>query len=98
MHKHLIYIITILLIAVVASGIISYNIGRGVARLQLQEMQNRLDSLLAKQRDAIVTKRVSLQMEDIAYQQKEISDKQRERAEQQSILALKNAARADWVL
>ena len=95
MHKHLIYIITILLIAVVASGIISYNIGRGVARLQLQEMQNRLDSLLAKQRDAIVTKRVSLQMEDIAYQQKEISDKQRERAEQQSILALKNAARAE---
>lgn len=95
MRKHLIYIVAILAVALMASGIISYNIGRGIAKLQVQEMQDRLDSLLAKQRDAIITKRVSLQMEDIAYQQKEISDKQRERAEQQSILALKNAARAE---
>ena len=77
MRKHLIYIVAILAVALMASGIISYNIGRGIAKLQVQEMQDRLDSLLAKQRDAIITKRVSLQMEDIAYQQKEISDKQR---------------------
>lgn len=44
---------------------------------------------------AEIVKRVSLQMEDIAYQQKEVSDHQRERAEEQSKLALANAERAE---
>lgn len=95
MRKHLIYIVAVMAVAVMATALVSYSLGSHTAQVQLQEMQNSLDSLLAKQRDAVVTKRVSLQMENIAYQQKEISDKQRERAEQQSILALQNAARAE---
>ena len=49
----------------------------------LEEM-NRLEEA---GKDAAIVKRVSQQMEDIAYQQKTISDRQRDRAEEQSILA-----------
>lgn len=95
MRRHIIYTAIFLTAAILVTCAISYRIGNNTAKTKLHDMQNRIDSLLEKQRDAVITKRVSMQMEDIAYQQKEISDKQRERAEQQSILALRNAARAE---
>lgn len=95
MRRHFLYFAIFLSVAILATWMVSYRIGSNTAKTQLHEMQARIDSLLERQRDAVITKRVSMQMEDIAYQQKEISDKQRERAEQQSILALRNAARAE---
>ena len=58
-------------------------------------MQEEMDRLVAAEKDAAIVKRVSQQMEDIAYQQKAISDQQRDRAEEQSNLAIRNAARAE---
>ena len=59
MRKHLIYIVAVMAVAVMATGLVSYSLGSHTAQVQLQEMQGRLDSLLAKQRDAVVTKRWS---------------------------------------
>ena len=53
-----------------------------------EELQEEIEALQANEADAAVTKRVSQQMENIAYQQKAISDKQRDRAEEQSQLAM----------
>lgn len=51
------------------------------------ELRERVAELQGKELSAMVTKRVSEQMEDIAFQQKTISDQQRERAEKQSRIA-----------
>lgn len=50
-------------------------------------MTQQINQLQEKERNAVITKRISEQMEDIAYQQKEISDQQKERAEEQSRIA-----------
>ena len=57
--------------------------------------QEMIDELKAKEKEATIVKRVSQQMEAIAYDQMNLSNKQRDRAEEQSRLAEANAARAE---
>ena len=72
-----------------------YQLGSRQSRRELTAMQEEMDRLVEAEKDAAIVKRVSQQMEDIAYQQKAISDQQRDRAEEQSVLATRNAARAE---
>ena len=87
--------------AVVALGMVAgvaavaYHLGKSQGGEQLTELHDEVERLLAGEKDAAVVKRVSQQMEDIAYQQKAISDQQRDRAEEQSKLAIQNAERAE---
>lgn len=91
---------TILYVAaavVVLAGValVSYRLGSRHSRQELAAMQEEVDRLTQAEQDAAIVKRVSQQMEDIAYQQKAISDQQRDRAEEQSALATRNAIRAE---
>ena len=90
----LLYALTAL---VVIAGVatVAYRMGSRHSRNELAALQEEMDRLLAAEKDAAIVKRVSQQMEDIAYQQKAISDQQRDRAEEQSILATRSAARAE---
>ena len=72
-----------------------YHLGSRKAQRELAAVQEEMGRLLAAEEDAAIVKRVSQQMEDIAYQQKAISDQQRDRAEEQSVLATRNAERAE---
>ncbi len=76
-------------------AVLSYRLGSKQSRQELAAMREEMDRLEEAGKDAAIVKRVSQQMEDIAYQQKTISDRQRDRAEEQSILATQNAARAE---
>ena len=76
-------------------AVLSYRLGSKQSRQELAAMQEKMDRLEEAGKDAAIVKRVSQQMEDIAYQQKTISDRQRDRAEEQSILATQNAVRAE---
>ena len=62
---------------------------------QLNALQEETDRLSAAEKNATIVRRVSQQLEDIAYQQKAISDRQRDRAEEQSLLARQSAVRAE---
>ena len=90
----LLYALTAL---VVLAGVaaVAYRMGSRHSRNELAALHEEMDRLLAAEKDAAIVKRVSQQMEDIAYQQKAISDQQRDRAEEQSILATRSAARAE---
>lgn len=85
----------IALVAVAGATVVAYRMGVSQSVEELSDLQNEVKRLQDGERDAAIVKRVSQQMEDIAYQQKSISDEQRDRAEQQSILATENAARAE---
>ena len=76
-------------------AVISYHLGSRHSQREMAAMQEEMDRLVQAEKDAAIVKRVSQQMEDIAYQQKSISDQQRDRAEEQSILAIRNAERAE---
>ena len=76
-------------------AVLSYRLGSKQSRQELAAMLEEMNRLEEAGKDAAIVKRVSQQMEDIAYQQKTISDRQRDRAEEQSILATQNAARAE---
>ena len=90
----LLYALTAL--AVLAGAVaIAYYAGSKRSQTELAALQEEVDRLVAAEKDAAIVKRVSQQMEDIAYQQKAISDQQRDRAEEQSILATRSAARAE---
>lgn len=79
--------------AAIAAG--AYWYGKSQHASELQLLSEEIDSLRKGEMDAAIVKRVSQQMEDIAYQQKSISDKQRERAEEQSALAIQMRDRAE---
>lgn len=81
----------------VAAGlvIVAYRIGYNRSRAEIASLHEEMERLEEAGKEAAVVKRVSQQMEDIAYQQKAISDQQRDRAEQQSILATRNAEIAE---
>lgn len=49
--------------------------------------ENQLSEMQEKEKDGLVVRRISKQMEDIAYQQKEVSDRQREEAITQTRIA-----------
>lgn len=73
-------------IAVIA-GLIVYVIASSGYESEISELNDRIEEMKAAERNALITKRISEQMEDIAYEQKALSDKQRMRAEEQSRLA-----------
>lgn len=91
------YIVSAAALALVVGGVgaVAYQMGKQQSVGEVAELSNEVERLRAGEKDAAVVKRVSQQMEDIAYQQKSISDQQRDRAEEQSVLALQNAARAE---
>ena len=83
-------------LAVVAGvAALAYRMGYNRSRKELASLKEEMEQMEAAGKDAAIVKRVSQQMEDIAYQQKAISDQQRDRAEEQSILATQNAYRAE---
>lgn len=83
-------------LAVIAGvAVVAYRIGYNRSKGEIASLQDEMERFEAAGKDATIVKRVSQQMEDIAYQQKAISDQQRDRAEEQSILATRNAERAE---
>ncbi len=54
---------------------------------EIADLKQQITKLQAAEREAVVTKRISEQMGDIAMEQKLVSDRQRERAEEQSRVA-----------
>ena len=94
MKRPVIYwLATALLVA--AASTVSYFVGKGQSDNVSDELLAELEALRSDQADAAVVKRVSQQMEDIAYLQKTVSDQERDRAEQQSELALAMRDRAE---
>lgn len=77
------------LAVIAATAVISYQVGKSQSDDLIASLTEQVDSLRKGEMDAAIVKRVSQQMEDIAYQQKAVSDKQREHAEEQSKLAIK---------
>ena len=82
-------------IVVAAVGWFGYTLGREATQHDHDVLLYEVEKLRAEEKDAAVTKRVSQQMEDIAYEQMNVSNMQRDRAEEQSRLAEANAARAE---
>ena len=87
--------ILVALFVVLLAVLTGFYIGKGRARSEISRLESELKQMETAQKDAAIVKRVSQQMEDIAYQQKAISDQQRDRAEEQSVLAIRNAQRAE---
>lgn len=92
-QKFILPIVFLVIVGIAAAA--AYHAGRNQGEEHLNELNEEVERLRAGEQEAAVVKRVSQQMEDIAYQQKAISDEQRDRAEEQSILATQNAARAE---
>lgn len=82
-------------VTVAAVGWLGYTLGREAKQRDHNELLYEVEKLRAEEKDAAVTKRVSQQMEAIAYEQMNVSNTQRDRAEEQSRLAEANAARAE---
>ena len=76
-----------LAIAAVLSGGVTYWFSSSKYEQLLQEANAKIARLQEAERNALVTKRISEQMEDIAFEQKTLSDRQRARAEEQSRIA-----------
>ena len=91
------YILSVLIALAVIAGVasVSYILGSRRSKSEIAALKDEINRLESAEKDAAIVKRVSQQMEDIAYQQKAISDQQRDRAEEQSVLATRNAARAE---
>lgn len=85
----------IALAAVAGVAALAYSMGYNRSKTELASLRREMEQMERAGKDAAIVKRVSQQMEDIAYQQKAISDQQRDRAEEQSILATNNARRAE---
>lgn len=84
----------VIAIAVICLCAYAYEMGKSSGNADIDSLRNMISTLEAEHYDAAVTKRVSRQMEDIAYQQKSISDQQRALAEQNAAEAKQNAAQA----
>lgn len=83
------------IVAVAIAVLVAYSIGRGVSQSNYDELLDEVEELKAKEKEATIVKRVSQQMEAIAYDQMNLSNQQRDRAEEQSRLAEDNASRAE---
>lgn len=84
----------VIAIAVICLCALAYEMGKSSGNADIDSLRNMLSTLESEHYDAAVTKRVSRQMEDIAYQQKSISDQQRALAEQNAAQAKQNADQA----
>lgn len=96
MKKTLLSVIAAL--AVVGAVVGAYFLGKSQVESPADvnsDLEQEVKTLRANESDAAVVKRVSQQMEAIAYQQKAISDKQRDKAEEQSQLAIQMRDRAE---
>jgi len=82
-------------VMLVGVTVVAYLMGKKQSTDEISDLNRQVAELQAFEQEAAVVKRVSQQMEDIAYQQKSISDEQRIRAEQQSTLAMENFHRAE---
>lgn len=78
--------ITIFCVAALSS-VVTYIACNHVHEKTLDELNDQIKQLKAEEQEAKVTKRISEQMEDIAYQQKNISDRQTARAIHEAQLA-----------
>lgn len=88
------YILTIVLTAIISSGV-TYWLCSSQYESELLTLREKQKTLEENERNAIVTKRISEQMEDIAYQAKNIADSARQKAEFEGMKALEQARRAD---
>ena len=77
----------VLVATAAVSSWLTYSLCAGKYERTVAELRERVSELQKNEMAAMVTKRISEQMEDIAFQQKTISDQQRDRAEQQSRIA-----------
>lgn len=77
------------------AGGVGYYLGDRSDDMQDDALQQELEQMRAEAEQAAVVRRVSQQMEEIAYQQKELSDVAANEARQQSALARENARRAE---
>lgn len=88
-----------LCLAIAVAGIIAYAVSlRQENRRQATreaELTEQLRRATEERKEAIITRRVSAQMEEIAYQQKEISDSQRQEAINQTHIADRMRAHAE---
>ena len=78
--------ITLLSVAALSS-VVTYVVCNQANEQKLEDLNAQIKLLKAEEKEARVTKRISEQMEDIAFQQKLISDRQRERAEHETQIA-----------
>lgn len=71
--------------------------GRNIPR-RMAELEARLQQAHEREEEAVTVRRVSKQMEEIAYQQKELSDRQRRNAEMQAAenLRMKQRVEQEW--
>lgn len=76
-----------LAIVAVLSGGTAYWLSSSKYEQLLEEANAKIARLQEAEHNALVTKRISEQMEDIAFEQKTLSDRQRARAEEQSRIA-----------
>ena len=81
--------IAFLLLLLAGSGIACFHFWQGyeLQRTEAQELEELLRQAEVKEKENLITQRISSQMEEIAYQQKEISDQQRQEAVHQTIIA-----------
>lgn len=82
-------------IVLVLSAIIAYWAGERQHVDEVNDLNKQIADLQSAEYEVAVVRRVSKQMEEIAYQQKAISDEQRNEAVKQSELAIENARRAE---
>lgn len=74
-------------IAAAVASAVTYFVCDNMYREKAELLEEQITELQKAAGEAMVTQRISEQMEDIAFQQKEISDKQREAAESQKKIA-----------
>lgn len=93
--RKIIYISAAVLL-VAAMIVLAYRMGRsdGAGDGTVVSVED-MDELVTNEQEATVVKRVSQQMEAIAYQQKTISEMQRDRAEEQSRIAISMRDKAE---
>lgn len=93
--RKIIYISAAVLL-VAALIVLAYRMGRsdGAGDGTVVSVED-MDELITNEQEATVVKRVSQQMEAIAYQQKTISEMQRDRAEEQSRIAISMRDKAE---
>ncbi len=87
--------VTTVALTAAISSIATYLLCTDISDDREEELRDRIAELERKEQEYMVTRRVSEQMEDIAYQQKAVSDEQRERAERQSMIAITERGKAE---
>lgn len=80
---------------VVVAAVIGYSLGVHRSSKERDMLRSKIDELEQVANEAVVVKRISQQMEDIAFQQKAVSDSERDKAEEQSQIAIQMRDKAE---